>query len=201
MSEQAGQNNEELNEEVNEKPEEKGAEQPVKAHHEHRAEHEHAEIKALKDEVERLKQENAGLDDSYRRKVADFDNYRKRMIKQMEDTAAESTRKFLIELLPIIDNFGRALKSTEKSRDFDQLYNGLCVTNKGILHFFDHIGVKPMDSLGKEFDPNFHEAVLMEEKEDIPFDKTVVEELEKGYLLGDSVIRHSKVKVAKKKQS
>ena len=151
--------------------------------------------------MERLKQENAGLDDSYRRKVAEFDNYRKRMIKQMEDTAAESTRKFLIELLPIFDNFGRALKSTEKSRDFDQLYNGLCVTNKGIFHFFDHIGVKPMESLGMEFDPNFHEAVLMEEREDIPFDKTVVEELEKGYLLGDNVIRHSKVKVAKKKQS
>lgn len=173
----------------------------------HHAEHKESEEKRLKEEIDCLKQdnaklkdENAALDDSYRRKVAEFDNYRKRMIKQMEDTAAETTRKFLVEVLPIFDNFGRALKSTEKSNDFEQLYNGLSVTNKGILHFFDRIGVKPMESLGKEFDPNFHEAVLMEEREDVPFEKTVIDELEKGYMLGDSVIRHSKVKVAKKKQ-
>jgi molecular chaperone GrpE len=202
MSDQAGNNEEILN--GKEADEAKAKPAPAGHHGEHR---EASEIKHLKEEIEclkndsaKLKEENAALDDSYRRKVAEFDNYRKRMVKQMEDTSVEAAKKFLSEILPIFDNFGRALKSTEKSKDFEQLYNGLNVTNNGILHFFDHLGVKPMESIGKEFDPNFHEAVIMEERDDVPFEKTVVDELEKGYVLGDSVIRHSKVKVARKKQ-
>ncbi len=202
MSDQAENKNDEVLDKEQDKTEPKQGAGETRPGHK-----ESAEIKLLKGEIEqikqessRLKEENAALDDSYRRKVAEFDNYRKRMIKQMEDTAVESTRKFLTEILPIFDNFGRALKSSEKSKDFEQLYNGLCVTNKGILHFFDRIGVKPMEPLGQEFNPNLHEAVLMEEREDVPFEKTVVDELEKGYMLGDAVIRHSKVKVAKKKQ-
>jgi len=189
------------NEQKNEELMEKGADKSNQETNEkvnHYESKEESEIKSLKEEIELLKSEIAALDDSYRRKVAEFDNYRKRILKQMEETATESTRRFLSELLPIFDNFGRALKSTEKSKNFEQLYNGLCVTNRGIMHFFDRIGVKPIDVVGKEFNPNLHEAVLMEERDDIPFEKTVVDELEKGYMLGDSVIRHSKVKVGKK---
>src|SRR5271157_3625353 len=164
MSDQAENKNDEVLDKEQDKTETKQGAGETRPGHK-----ESAEIKLLKEEIERLKQEssrlkeeNAALDDSYRRKVAEFDNYRKRMIKQMEDTAVESTRKFLIEILPIFDNFGRALKSSEKTRDFDQLYKGLVVTNKGIHHFFEQIGVKAMESTGKEFDPNYHEAVIIE---------------------------------------
>ncbi len=175
------------------------------SHHEHRKECKECrklkeELDILKGEMVKLKDANANLDDSYKRKVAEFDNYRKRVLKQMEDSAAESIKKFASDILPIFDNFGRALKNSENNKDFNQLYDGLKITYNGILHFFGHIGVKPMEVIGQEFNPNLHEAVFMEERENLPYETTVVEELEKGYMLGDAVIRHSKVKVAKKKK-
>ncbi len=196
--------NEEIDNEKNDIKEKEKIENP--SHH--KVEKDNSECKKLKEEIEKLKMESAGLleanaslDDSYRRKVAEFDNFRKRMTRQIEDAANESKKKFLLEILPIFDNFGRALKSTEENRNFDQLFEGLNVTYNGFLHFFERLGVKPMDPVGQEFNPNYHEAVLMEEKENLPFETTVVDELEKGYLMGDMVIRHSKVKVAKKKKS
>lgn len=157
------------------------------------------EVHHLKEEVRALKEQNALLDDSYKRKVADFDNYRKRMLKQMEDSAVEANKKIVARILPVLDNFGRALSHSEESRDFNTLHEGLKITNSEILRLFDDIGVKPIESIGKEFDPNLHEALMMEERDDVAFDKTVTGEIEKGYTLGDAVIRHSKVKVAKKK--
>lgn len=157
------------------------------------------EVHHLKEDIQRLKEQNASLDDSYKRKVADFDNYRKRMLKQMEDSASEANRKIVLRILPVMDNFGRALSHSEENKDFNTLYEGLKITNSEIHRLFDDLDVKPIESIGKEFDPNLHEALMMEEREDVAFDKTVVEEIEKGYTLGDTVIRHSKVKVAKKK--
>jgi molecular chaperone GrpE len=157
------------------------------------------EVRHLKDSVEKLKSENAALDDSYRRKVADFDNYRKRMLKQMEDSSAEANRKLVLKIIPILDNFGRAIHNSETNKDFQGLYDGLKITNSEINRLFDDLGVKAIECVGKEFDPNLHEALMMEDRDDVAFDKTVVEELEKGYTLGDMVVRHSKVKVGKKK--
>ena len=157
------------------------------------------EVHHLKEEIRALKEQNAVLDDSYKRKVADFDNYRKRMLKQMEDSAVEANKKIVARILPVLDNFGRALSHSEESRDFNTLHEGLKITNSEILRLFSDIGVKPIESVGKEFDPNLHEALMMEERDDVAFDKTVTDEIERGYTLGDAVIRHSKVKVAKKK--
>lgn len=188
------------------------AESQAREHHEHgkeahdKKDKECKDCKKLKDEIhhlktefEKIKEQNASLDDSYKRKVADFDNYRKRMLKQMEDSAVEANRKIVSRILPVMDNFGRALKHSEESKDFNTLHEGLKITNAEIHRLFDDLGVKPIESVGKEFDPNLHEALMMEERDDVTFDKTVVEEIEKGYTIGDSVIRHSKVKVAKKK--
>lgn len=157
------------------------------------------EIERLKSELEKARENEKNLDDSYRRKVAEFDNYRKRVMKQMEDMVHEATKKFVKEILPIFDNFGRAIKNSEVNKDFNQLFEGLKITYSQISNFLEHLGIKTIETTGKEFDPNIHEALLMEEKDDIPYDKTVTEELEKGYILGNSVIRPSKVKVAKKK--
>jgi molecular chaperone GrpE len=149
-------------------------------------------------EMIRLKDECFNLDDSYKRKVAEFDNYRKRMLKQLEEAGVESAKKIVTQILPILDNFGRALKDSETNKSFDSLLNGLKITNSQINSLLDHLGVKAIDAVDKEFNPNLHEALMMEEREEVEFDKTVVEEFEKGYMIGDSVIRHSKVKVAKK---
>lgn len=159
------------------------------------------EVRHLKENVEKLAADNAGLDDQYKRKVADFDNYRKRMLRQMEEASDDANRKIVMRILPILDNFGRAIRDSEQNRDFQHLYDGLKITNSEIHRLFDDLGVKPIESVGKEFDPNLHEALLMEERDDVPFEKTVLEELEKGYMLGDMVVRHSKVKVGKKKTS
>ncbi len=164
------------------------------------------ECKKLKEELHKQKTENEKLNaekcelmDSYKRKVAEFDNYRKRTLKQIEDTEIDSTKKLIVDILPIFDNFGRAMIDADKNHDFSTLYNGLKITYSQIGAFFEKIGVKPIDAVGKEFDHNYHEALMMEEREDIEHEKTVIEELEKGYQLGDSVLRTSKVKVAKKK--
>lgn len=156
------------------------------------------EIHHLKREVEELKKGNVELDDSYKRKVAEFDNYRKRMLKQMDDNTRDATRKVVSEILPILDNFGRALRNSEVNHEFDVLFGGLKITNDQIIALFEKLGIKAIDSIGCEFDPNLHEALMMEERDDVEFEKTVTEEFEKGYLIGDSIIRHAKVKVAKK---
>lgn len=164
------------------------------------------DCKKLTEDLEKLRiqfnqseKEKSELDDSYKRKVAEFDNYRKRMLKQMEDSSIESTRKLVSDILPIMDNFERALKDAEKNKSFDSLYNGLKITASQIQGFFQKAGIEAIDSIGKEFDPNLHEALMMEEREDVEHSATVLEELEKGYRMGERIIRHSKVKVAKKK--
>jgi molecular chaperone GrpE len=158
------------------------------------------ELKLLKAQMEKLVCQNQELDDSYKRKVAEFDNYRKRMLKQTEDAYKENTKRLILEVLPIFDNFERAIKNSADNKDFNSLFEGLKITHSQINVLFDHWGIKPMEVLNKEFDPNLHEAVLMEEREELEKDNTIVQELEKGYTIGELVLRHSKVKVAKKKQ-
>ena len=171
-------------------------------------ENEITEIDILKNDLQKLKEENESLkqkvnelEDAYLRKAADFDNYRKRMLAQMAGMETEGIKKVIKELLPIIDNFERALNSSKETKDFDSLYNGLNMIYSLSLNLLEKFNVKPFDSRDQEFDHNFHEAVMMEEKEDLKFDYMVLEELEKGYKLGDDVLRHAKVKVGKKKKN
>ncbi|MEJ5283527.1 MAG: nucleotide exchange factor GrpE [Brevinematales bacterium] len=159
------------------------------------------ENQKLKEEIEGLKSKINELDDAYRRKVADFDNYRKRMLKQLEDSETEGIKKMAKELLPIVDNFEKALSASSENKDFDSLFNGLKIIYSLMNEVFGKFNIKPFDSKGLEFDHNFHEAVMMEERDDVEFNQTVIEEYEKGYLLGDSVLRHAKVKVGKKKNN
>lgn len=159
------------------------------------------ENQKLREEIEELKSKATELEDSYRRKVADFDNYRKRMLKQLEEAETEGIKKMAKELLPVIDNFEKALSASSENKDFDSLFNGLKIIYSLIYEVFGKFNIKPFDSKGLEFDHNFHEAVMMEERDDLEFNQTVIEEYEKGYLLGDSILRHAKVKVGKKKNN
>ncbi len=159
------------------------------------------ENQKLKQEIEELKLKISELDDAYRRKVADFDNYRKRMLKQLEDSEKEGIRKITKELLPIVDNFEKALNNASENKDFDSLLNGLKIIYSLTKDTLGKFNIKPFESIGCEFNHNFHEAIMMEEREDVEFNQTVIEEYEKGYTFDDYVLRHAKVKVAKKKNN
>ncbi len=132
----------------------------------------------------------------YMRIAADFDNYRKRTQKEKEDLEVQIKCSTISELLPVVDNFERAraqLKpQTDQEMNIHKSYQGVY---KQLVECLKRVGVSPMRSEGKEFDPNLHEAVMREATEEYP-EGTVIEELVRGYLLGERVLRHAMVKVA-----
>ena len=149
--------------------------------------------------------EDAGKAEEHRDRVlrlqADFDNIRKRFEKDRQDFTKFANEGIILELLVILDDLERTI---ELAQSKDQ---AITVFLKGVemilAHFYDLLkahGIKPIDAEGKIFDPNFHEALMQVENKDLP-EHTVVEELQKGYLLNDRMIRTSKVKVSVKKCS
>ena len=158
----------------------------------------------LKDKIEELEKalkdsgdEVAELKDKYLRKQADFDNFRKRMIRDKEDAIKFANTSLLMDIINVIDDFERALQSTAESQDFEALHSGVDMIEKRMTGMLDsNWGLKRFDSAGEAFDPEKHEALMMEESPDYEV-QTVVEDFVKGYMLHDRVVRHAKVKVAK----
>ncbi len=134
--------------------------------------------------------------DNFIRTLADFNNYRRRAREEMESARRFAIEDIVIRLLPVLDNFERAIKTAEEMEDYDALHGGVILILRQLRDVLEREGVKPIDAEGQEFDPNFHEAVMREDTEDYP-DNTVIEEFQKGYTLGDKVIRPSMVKVVK----
>ncbi|WP_338462949.1 nucleotide exchange factor GrpE [Synechococcus elongatus] len=155
-----------------------------------------AQLALVTAEHDRLKAELDEQNSSYLRLAADFDNFRRRSIKEREELELQSKRVTITELLPVIDNFERAraqLKPQgEEAEAIHKSYQGLY---KQLVDCLKRIGVSPMRAEGQPFDPAYHDAVLREESTDHP-DGTVLEELQRGYLLGDLVLRHALVKVS-----
>ena len=135
--------------------------------------------------------EYAELYDKYLRAIAEFDNYKKRTQKEKEEIYSIAKADVVMSLLPVIDNFERAEKFSKDSG----VEEGMALIKKQFAEFLKKIGVEEIEAEMKPFDPNFHNAVLHEDREDIP-ENTVVEVLQKGYILGEKVIRHAMVKVA-----
>jgi molecular chaperone GrpE len=128
---------------------------------------------------------------------AEFENYKKRSAREMAEFKKYANQSLLRELLPIIDNLDLAIKAATEAADSTDAYllDGVELTRKEILKVFENFHVEPIDSLGKPFDPNFHEAVMREESDEHP-ENTVVNELQKGYLMHDRLLRPSMVVVA-----
>jgi molecular chaperone GrpE len=150
--------------------------------------------KALLAEIEEAHALAEANKEKYTRLLADFDNMRARNEKEnakMFDYGASDT---LEKLLPVIDNFERALEhvSEEDKGPFEE---GIEMIYKQMMETLEKIGVKPMDAVGKEFDPNLHNAVIHVEEEGAG-ENVVLEEMQKGYMYKDTVLRHSMVKVA-----
>lgn len=152
-----------------------------------------AEEKSEVDEIKKLEETVLGLNDKILRQMAEFDNFRKRTQKEKQASFTEGTKNTIEKLLPTIDNFERAL-SSENDKD-SNLYKGVEMIYKQFLSFLDEVGVKEIEAIGKEFDPNMHFAVAHEENSEYD-ENTVVEVLQKGFTINDKVIRASMVKVA-----
>jgi molecular chaperone GrpE len=137
----------------------------------------------------------AELNDQYLRKAADFENFRKRVIREKQEISEFANQNLLLDLLPVIDDFERAIKSAETSRDFASFYEGITMIEKRLSAELENKwGLKRFDSEGQPFDPNRHEALQMEKAAGIP-EAVVKEDYVKGYLLKNRVIRFAKVKV------
>jgi len=137
----------------------------------------------------------ADLNDQYLRKAADFENYRKRMAREKQELTEFANQNLLLDLLPVLDDFERATKSAETSKDFASLYEGIVMIQKQLASQLENKwGLKRFDSEGELFDPNRHEAIQMEKTAGIA-ETVVKEDYVKGYLLKEKVIRYAKVKV------
>jgi molecular chaperone GrpE len=147
------------------------------------------------DRIIALEKENADLKDRLLRKQADFENFRKRMIREREDAARYANASLLTDVIGLIDDFERAIKSAEESRDFASFLQGVTMIEKQLVEMLEsRWGLKRFASVGEGFDPNKHEAVLRVEG---PADgkPTVVEDYQKGYYLHERVLRPARVKV------
>jgi molecular chaperone GrpE len=146
------------------------------------------------DALDELRREKDSLQDRLLRTAAEFDNYRKRVERERRDLADFMKADILTEILPIVDNFERAMQAP--SPDGDSLRKGVELIHKQMLDFLRKRGVTPIEALGADFDPNFHQAVI---HESTPFHREgeVIEELQRGYMLGDKLLRPAMVKVAK----
>ena len=135
------------------------------------------------------------LSDRYKRLFAEFDNFRKRTEAEKTVMFAEGERTVLLKVLPLIDNFERALDSIPEEQKGTALAEGIDKTYKAFMAQLKELGVTPIEACGKTFDANLHNAVMHVEDENID-ENTVTEELQKGYMFKDKVLRYSMVKVA-----
>lgn len=135
------------------------------------------------------------LTDRVKRQMAEFENFRKRTEKEKSSMYEMGARDIIERILPVIDNFERGLAVIPEDKKEDPIAEGMEKIYKQIQKVFEEVGVKPIEAAGKEFDPNFHNAVMHVEDESLG-ENIVAEELQKGYMYRDSVVRHSMVKVA-----
>ncbi|MDX2001495.1 MAG: nucleotide exchange factor GrpE [Chitinophagales bacterium] len=154
-------------------------------------------VSQLQTQVAELTAKNEELKDKYLRLFADFDNYKKRAAREKLDLIAEAGKEVILNLLPVLDDFERAMKAAEATEDVQAVKEGMQLIYNKLQKNLEQKGLKAMVSKGADFDTNFHEAIT-----EIPAatdaDKgKVVDEVERGYYLNDKIIRYAKVVVGK----
>jgi len=150
----------------------------------------------LQGRIDALTQERTSLYDQLLRRQAEFENYRKRIERERVETYQRARAEVLIEFLPVVDNLERALSSLEKSQgDAEALRHGVELIHRQFRDAMSKFGLEPVESVGKTFDPNVHEAVTTETSDEHE-ENTIIEEFQRGYKMGDKLLRPAKVKVA-----
>ena len=135
------------------------------------------------------------LTDRLTRQMAEFDNFRKRTEKEKSQMYEIGAKDIIEKMLPVVDNFERGLDAVKEEDKEDPFIQGMEMVYKQLMTVLGELGVKPIEAVGKEFDPNLHNAVMHVEDENFG-ENIIVEEFQKGYMYRDSVVRHSMVKVA-----
>ena len=134
------------------------------------------------------------LNDRLRRQMAEFDNFRKRSEKEKSQMFDMGARSIIEKVLPVVDNFERGLAAVPEDQKDDAFVTGMDKVYKQLMTEFDSIGVKPIEALGQEFNPDLHNAVMQVESDEYE-PGVVAQELQKGYMYKDTVVRHSMVAV------
>ena len=153
------------------------------------------EIERLKVELEEERKRTKEEHESHLRALADFSNFRRRHQEDYKQAIQFATQELILKILPVVDNFQRALAAAEKTKSVDSLMEGVRLTLRQLHDILDREGVKPIKAVGEEFDPMLHEAVMRVETDEYP-ENTIVDELETGYTQHDKVVRPAKVRVA-----
>ncbi len=159
-----------------------------------------AEKRAAKKQAKADKQTDASkekiaeLEDRVKRQMAEFENFRKRTDKEKQAMFETGARSVIEKILPVVDNFERGFATVEKEDEEDAFVGGMRMVYKQMMTELENIGVKPIEAVGKEFDPNFHNAVMQVASEEYE-SGIVAQEFIKGYTYRDSVVRHSMVGV------
>lgn len=177
-------------EDASEEQESTGGEKPEEA--ESGEESEMLKKKKKKDKMEEKIEE---LEDRVKRQMAEFDNFRKRTEKEKSHMYEVGARDVIEKILPVVDNFERGLASVPEDQKENPVIVGMDKIYNQLMTTLTDLGVEPIEAVGEEFDPNYHNAVMHVEDEELG-ENVVAEEFLKGYMYKDTVIRHSMVKVA-----
>ena len=176
---------------------EAGTQQPEQAEADRTAEPEAVET-AANEEDSRIQELQRQADDNYQRFLraqADFDNFRRRTLKEKEELSKYASAKLIGELLPVVDNFQRALKAGGEATDDGALSKGIEMIYRQLSQVLENEGLKAMEPVGQPFDPEVHQAIMQVESEEYG-EGIVVEVVQTGYMLKDKVLRPAMVKVS-----
>lgn len=179
---------EEIKEQENEIVEETTEETPVE---------EVQQEEVVESENDKLKADFENLNNQYLRLAADFDNFRKRQEQEREALLKYGKQECMKKIIEVVDNFDRAVQSVEKIDNVEKMKETFFVLNKQLIDSLTKLGLEHIECVGQKFDPNLHEAVMQTPTEEYEED-TIINELQKGYKLGDKVLRPSMVSVAVK---
>jgi molecular chaperone GrpE len=146
-------------------------------------------------QLEELQKQIDQYKDWLLRKAAEFDNFKRRAESDSANIIRYATESLIEDLLPVVDDFERSLKHSKESKEYDALVKGIELIYQKLVKLLDNRGVKPFETVGKEFSVDYHDALMQTPRTDLP-PHTVVQEVEKGYMLNDKVLRHAKVIVS-----
>jgi molecular chaperone GrpE len=163
---------------------------------EHGAKARNVEQEALQAEIIRLQEREEELNQRLTRLQADFDNFRKRNRKELQEGITRANEELIGQLLPVLDNFDRALAARDNAC-VDSLRDGLELVHRQFLDILAKEGLQPIKAVGETFDPNIHEAVMVEEVDEPKMDNQIIQQLQKGYSFRERLLRAAVVKVAK----
>ena len=155
------------------------------------------ETETVENEADKLKKDFENLNNQYLRLAADFDNYRKRQVQERAALLQYGAEECMKKVLEVVDNFDRAGAMVDKIDNLDKMKETFFILNKQLMDSLSKLGLEQIKCVGEKFDPTLHEAVIQTQTEEYPED-TIINELQKGYKLGDKVLRPAMVSVAVK---